>query len=574
MSLKRIGDILLEKKLITALDLKQARSLQDEVGGLLGQALIRLGALSEENLLSALTEQLKLPIISSDDMPDSEADYDRAIQSLDVSPKWLKARRCVIWQSEDSSNIHVIAHHILDIELREGLETKAEQKNIQLIDYLASNQTLETALGFIQSGTTADEGGLTDDDTQRLREMAEEAPVIDFVNRVFSMALKDNASDIHIEPFENKFQVRYRIDGILHTRQVEPKSRFDAVASRVKLLSGMDIAERRRPQDGRQSIRFSGQEIDLRVSALPGSWGESLVLRLLRKENELPDLQSLGLEGRAKSVMTDLLNHPNGVILVTGPTGSGKSTTLYLSLQGLNNGVTKIITIEDPVEYDMEGITQIQTNAAIGYTFAQGLRAILRQDPDIIMVGEIRDGETATIAAQAALTGHLVLSTLHTNSSLAAVARLIDIGLEPFMVVSAVRGFAAQRLVRRLCNHCSVPVKSPEGEAQIWEMIGDGRLSEDMKSKASWRAPKGCELCSQTGYSGRVAIFEVAKLDDALADAILEGVSLRQLEKVARSQGFMTLLEDGILKARSGVTTLAEVYRVCGADISITSQTL
>jgi len=222
----------------------------------------------------------------------------------------------------------------------------------------------------------------------------------------------------------------------------------------------MDIAERRLPQDGRQTVRFAGQDIDLRVSSLPGSWGESLVMRLLRKENELPDLESLGLEGHANDVLQNLLSHPNGVILVTGPTGSGKSTTLYRSLQGLNNGVRKIITIEDPVEYDMDGIVQIQTNAAIGYTFAKGLRAILRQDPDIIMVGEIRDGETATIAAQSALTGHLVLSTLHTNSALAAVARLIDIGLEPYMIISAVRGFAAQRLLRRLCPHCSVPVKS------------------------------------------------------------------------------------------------------------------
>ena len=398
--------------------------------------------------------------------------------------------------------------------------------------------------------------------------MAEEAPVIDFVNRVFSMALKDNASDIHIEPFEHKFQVRYRIDGVLHTRQTEPRSRFDAVSSRIKLLSGMDIAERRLPQDGRQSVRFSGQDIDLRVSSLPGSWGESLVMRLLRKENELPDLESLGLEGHANEVLQGLLSHPNGVILVTGPTGSGKSTTLYRSLQGLNDGVRKIITIEDPVEYDMDGIIQIQTNANIGYTFAKGLRAILRQDPDIIMVGEIRDGETATIAAQSALTGHLVLSTLHTNSALAAVARLIDIGLEPYMIISAVRGFAAQRLLRRLCSNCSTSVKSPEGEDKVWEIIKTSGINPpELKQKPQWRAPKGCSLCSYTGYLGRVAIFEVATVNESLSEAIMKNASLTQLVKTARDQGFLTLIEDGILKARAGVTTLDEVFRVCGAEM-------
>jgi len=332
----------------------------------------------------------------------------------------------------------------------------------------------------------------------------------------------------------------------------------------------MDIAERRLPQDGRQTIRFAGQDIDLRVSSLPGSWGESLVMRLLKKENELPDLEALGLEGYARVVLQNLLSQPNGVILVTGPTGSGKSTTLYRSLQGLNNGIRKIITIEDPVEYDMHGIVQIQTNNNIDYTFAKGLRAILRQDPDIIMVGEIRDGETATIAAQAALTGHLVLSTLHTNSALAAVARLIDIGLEPYMVTSAVRGFVAQRLVRRLCPHCSVAVKNPQGEDHIWKMVKSGSIiAPQMSGKASWRAPKGCQLCSQTGYLGRVAIFEVAKMDDALSDDILKNSSLQHLMKTARGQGFVTLLEDGILKARSGATTLSEVFRVCGADNQI-----
>jgi len=569
MGFKHIGDILRERKLVSDKDLTQAKRLQGEVGGLMGQALLRLGAISEEDLLLAQSDQLGLPIMGFDGISLHSEDYARAMAVLALRPHWLKTRRCAVWQAGEGEAIHLIAQDIMDSELREKIEARCEGKGLTLKDYVTSNHTLETALSQIIDKTNDSlNAGLTDDDAARLKEMAEEAPVIDFVNRVFSMALKDNASDIHIEPFEHKFQVRYRIDGVLHARQTEPRARFEAVASRIKLLSGMDIAERRLPQDGRQTVRFAGQDIDLRVSSLPGSWGESLVMRLLRKENELPDLESLGLEGHAKDVLQNLLSHPNGVILVTGPTGSGKSTTLYRSLQGLNNGVRKIITIEDPVEYDMDGIIQIQTNANIGYTFAKGLRAILRQDPDIIMVGEIRDGETATIAAQSALTGHLVLSTLHTNSALAAVARLIDIGLEPFMIISAVRGFAAQRLLRRLCTHCSVPVKSPDGEDKVWEMVQSNAVqAPELKGKPKWRAPKGCSLCSHTGYLGRVAIFEVAKMTESLSEAIMKTASLPQLVNTARDQGFITLIEDGLLKARAGVTTLDEVFRVCGADI-------
>lgn len=564
-----IGECLRAQGLISQADLTQATRLQAEAGGLLGQALLRIGAVSEEDLLRAQSEQLGLEVMSASGVSIDPDDYTRAIAVLGLTPRWLNSRRCALWQTAEGAPVHMIAQDILASELREQVERRCEEAGLTLQDYVASNQTIEKALFHIRDTQLADKDGLSDDDTARLREMAEEAPVIDFVNRVFSTALRENASDIHIEPFEHKFQVRYRIDGILHTKQTDPKSGFDAVASRIKLLSGMDIAERRLPQDGRQSIRFAGQDIDLRVSALPGSWGESLVMRLLKKETELPDLEAIGLDGHAKQVLQSLLSEPNGVVLVTGPTGSGKSTTLYRGLRGLNDGVKKIITIEDPVEYDMDGIIQIQTNSNINYTFARGLRAILRQDPDIIMVGEIRDGETATIAAQAALTGHLVLSTLHTNSALAAIARLIDIGLEPFMVTSAVRGLVAQRLVRRLCRDCSVPVSKPEGEDMIWQMVKNGSIIDpQLKEKTNWRESKGCSKCAHTGYQGRIAIFETAKMDNALTEAVLEGASLQKLLEVVREQGFITLLEDGILKARSGVTTLSEVFRVCGTQRS------
>jgi len=317
MKIMRLSDILLKKGLITELDHRQALRMQEEVGGLIGQALMRLGALGEDDLLQALSEQLSLPLITIDEVSQIPDDYIQAKQRLNLSSKWLNAHKCAIWCAEKEGVISIIAQDILDPNLREGLESRAFEKNIELNYFIAGNQVLDVSMRYINQNNKHDTDHFTDDDTSRLREMAEEAPVIDFVNRVFSMALKENASDIHIEPFEHKFIVRYRIDGVLHTRQTDSRTRFDAVASRIKLLSGMDIAERRLPQDGRQTIRFSGQEIDLRVSSLPGSWGESLVLRLLRKENELPDLQALGLEGHASDVIKDLLNHPNGVILVT-----------------------------------------------------------------------------------------------------------------------------------------------------------------------------------------------------------------------------------------------------------------
>jgi len=583
MHTELIGQILLSRGLITQKDLSQALRLQDETGGLLGQALLRLGALTEDALLDALSSQLDLPILDSATAPKEAERHEEAMALLKISPRWFLAQSAAIWLSEEDGRkvLNIVARDILNAGIQEHLEGRwyrvgAQQGNDEgafseagpIRYWLSSNQFIERCLYYInESLGTATEDSDDFQDTARLKEMAEEAPVIDFVNNMFATALKENASDIHVEPFEHEFKVRYRIDGVLHTRQTEPRGIFDAVTSRVKLLSGMDIAERRLPQDGRQTIRFAGHAIDLRVSSLPGSWGESMVLRLLKKEGELPDMKGLGLTGRANTVMSELTQSPNGVILVTGPTGSGKSTTLYRSLQQLNNGITKIISIEDPIEYDMDGVVQIQTKADIGYTFAKGLRAILRQDPDIIMVGEIRDGETATIAAQAALTGHLVLSTVHTNSSLAAIARLEDLGLEPYMIAAAVRGLAAQRLVRRLCPHCAAPDTEGEGEAMLKRLSRAGLImDQELEGKANWRKATGCEKCANTGYAGRIAAFEVVAINDEMRDAILDHAPMSTLLEVARRQGFQTLIEDGLLKARQGTTTVEEVLRVCGAE--------
>jgi len=581
---RRLDDLLVERGLVSRRDVNQAAALQAEVGGQLGPSLVRIGAITEEDLLSVLSEQLEMPIADPLHMPLEIAAYREGAERLDLPPAWFDNRRTFAWfdhltDSPDTEGqpvtglrLNVLAENPLDPGMRETIEAiiAADDDDPPILDlryHLATSQTIDMCLSRLRQRDDNDFGDDRLTDATRLREMAEEAPVIDFVNNVFAVALKENASDIHIEAFEHHFVVRYRIDGVLHTRQNQSRAQFDAIASRIKLIAGMDIAERRLPQDGRHTIRFAGNDIDLRVSSVPSTWGESLVLRLLRKQTELPDLEGLGLMGRSGRLLDEILKVPNGVFLVTGPTGSGKSTTLYRGLEKINDGYRKIITIEDPVEYDIEGITQIQVKPDIGYNFASGLRAILRQDPDVIMVGEIRDGETATIAAQASLTGHFVLSTLHTNSSLAAITRLEDIGLERFLISASVRGLMAQRLVRRLCSKCSRPAESTEGKAAIEQAIKAGApLGDQLTGPEKWLEPVGCEACDDTGYRGRIAVFEIAKIDDPLREAIIDGRSQAQLFAIARKEGFLTLFEDGLIKARAGLTTLGEIHRVCGGE--------
>jgi general secretion pathway protein E len=347
---------------------------------------------------------------------------------------------------------------------------------------------------------------------------------------------------------------------MLVTARRGPRSGFDAVCSRIKLLSGMDIGERRLPQDGRQTIRVSGQQVDLRVSALPSTWGESVVLRLLGKTSRLPALQELGLDAAQAEGLLSLAEQPNGVVLVSGPTGSGKTTTIYRLLTHLNDGVRKIVTVEDPVEFDLPGVVQVHVKSEIGLTFAAGLRAMLRQDPDVIMVGEIRDPETAKIAVQAALTGHLVISTVHTNSALAAVARLLDLGVEDYLLADVLRGVVGQRLVRRLCPHCARP-SSPEQRRHHEAAAPGGPPSS---GPADWREAKGCEACANTGYLGRIGLFETAVATKALERSVRSRADEDALAATARRDGFRTLFEDGYAKARAGLTTLSEVYRSVG----------
>src|SRR5437588_1428729 len=418
-----LGQMLLARGLLSAVDLERGLAFQQRFGGRLGAVLIRIGALPESELLSVLSEQLGLPILAGNDMPSDPGLVLAAAGRSGYPAEWWLDQGAIVWEDAADGRINCAARDPLLPALGEAAERAFAEHEVQW--WLALNQDLDRAIDLVEGALRLGERNVLDD-VLHLRELAEEAPVVELVSNTLSQSLNERASDIHIEPEERHFRIRYRIDGVLHTRLTLPRDRFDAVASRVKLLSGMDIAERRLPQDGRTSQRINGQDVDIRVSALPGTWGESLVLRLLPKEREQFSLEKLGMATDHRAIFTREITEPNGILLVTGPTGSGKSTTLYTALEAITDGTKKIITVEDPVEYDIKGVNQVQVHADIGYTFARALRSLLRQDPDIVMIGEIRDLETAQIAIQASLTGHLVFSTLHTNDAISAFTRLID----------------------------------------------------------------------------------------------------------------------------------------------------
>lgn len=554
--MRRLGELLIRRGVIKQSDLDAAANTQREFGGFLGPALVRLGAISEDAWLTAVSDELHLQIISRDQMPSAEA-VRAAAERLRASPAWLIQKEAVIWLArvDGQERVHLAARHPYDPAVQEAAEQwRVHQSGV----FLARSDDLDVVLSALNLPAESAIEGATD--LARLRELAEEAPVIDFVNGMFSEAVARRASDVHIEAFEQSFAVRLRIDGVLSEWRRGPRGLFDAVSSRIKLLSGIDIAERRLPQDGRQSIRIAGKELDMRVSTLPSTWGESIVLRLLGKTSNLPELDALGLDPAQAAALTGMVDAANGVVLVTGPTGSGKTTTVYRLLTRLNDGKRKILTVEDPVEMDLPGVNQMRVRQEIGLTFAAGLRAILRQDPDVIMVGEIRDSETARIAVQAALTGHLVISTVHTNSALGAVARLMDLGIENYLLADVLRGVVGQRLVRKVCETCAQPTPATEDEAFV-----RARLPDLPAEAARWRVGAGCPSCSQTGFRGRIGVFEVAATDAQLRAGVRDRIGEAALEAIARKSGFRSMLEDGLLKARSGSTTLQEALRVLSA---------
>ena len=548
-----LGELLVERGIVSAADIQKAMAFQEQFGGRIGSILVRLGAVSEETLLPVLSDQLGVPLLAGSEWPEQPDAIRELLAGSGYSVEWWLDNGVAAWTAPDGQ-VLAVARDPLDALVNESLDHCLTDHRWQW--RLARTQDLDRLLEMAGRSRAA---GDLDDDVSHLRELAEEAPVIELVNNILAQAMDQRASDIHIEPEELVFHVRMRTDGILHTRMTLPASRYPAVASRVKLISGMDIAERRLPQDGRLSARVSGQEIDVRASAVPAVHGESIVLRLLPKERQDLSLERLGFSPRDLSMFRTWAREPHGIVLVTGPTGSGKSTTLYATLEEMNQRDRKMITVEDPVEYEVEGVTQIQANADIGYTFARALRAILRQDPDVIMIGEIRDLETAEIAVQSALTGHLVLSTLHTNDAVSAFTRLVDMGVEPFLIATSVRAVQAQRLVRRLCPNCSRPATEvlPAVRRMAEPLAAPGTV-------ADWRTAVGCPHCQGTGYRGRLGIYELVDVTPEMQELVIASATAEKMRALANAQGGRTLREDGLLKAMAGLTTVEEVVRVTG----------
>ncbi|MBI5909999.1 MAG: Flp pilus assembly complex ATPase component TadA [Betaproteobacteria bacterium] len=556
-SIEMIGELLVAQGLVASAEVERALAFQRQYGGRLGAVLVRMGALSEDALLPVLARQLDMPLLGAEELAAHAQPMRDTVAGAGLARDWLLAQELALWEAADGV-LHCVARNPLDSGLREAVA--AAFPGHSRVWHLARSQDLEAMLRLLQAEDAA--GGT--DDIAHLRELAEEAPVVELLNGILSGAADEAASDIHLEPGEQRFVVRYRIDGVLQAHLELPRERMDALVSRVKLISGLDIAERRLPQDGRISVRVSGADLDVRVSVIPCALGESVVMRLLPKERKQLQLAHLGMEADHLAQFARTAAQPHGIILITGPTGSGKSTTLYAALDGLNDRSRKIVTVEDPVEFQMRGVVQIQTHTEIGYDFARALRAILRHDPDIIMIGEMRDGETAEIAVQSALTGHLVLSTLHTNDAASAFNRLLDMGLEPFLVASSVRAVGAQRLVRKLCA-CATPVPLDAPLEHLAQELHE-RCARLLAEPARWRAAAGCSECRGTGYRGRLGIYEFINVNEALQQAIMRRASAAEVAQLARADGSRSLREDGLVKAWRGLTSVDEVLRVTGLD--------
>ena len=554
-----IGKMLQDEGRISETDLAKALSFQEQFGGRLGAILIRIGAVAENDVLDALSKQLGFGVIDRTDLPQDPAVYIECFEKTGIAALWWLDAETLIWH-DGTGTLNCISRDPLEPSLQETVYNTFEGESVTW--WLTASRDLDFVLDLVRQSLLGDSYDVGDD-VAHLRELAEEAPVVELVSNTLAQAVNEGASDIHVEPREREFDIRYRVDGVLQTRLTLPRNRFDAVASRIKLISGIDIAERRLPQDGRIGMRISGKDLDVRVSSLPGVWGESLVMRILLKEQKDFSLDRIGMAGDHFELFSALAKEPYGIVLVTGPTGSGKSTTLKAALEYIIDGKKKIITVEDPVEYNIHGVTQVQTKSEIGYTFARSLRSILRQDPDTIMIGEIRDLETAEIAVQASLTGHMVFSTLHTNDSLSAFTRLIDMGVEPFLVASSVRAVMAQRLARRICSSCRTPMEPPKPIAAKYTMLRE-RFPNLVTDSPQWFQAHGCDNCQHTGYRGRMGLYEMAAVTDSIADLVMQSRPVHELHEAAQKDDFRSLLEDGLIKAAQGLTSIEEVLRVAG----------
>ena len=552
-----IGQLLVAGKHIVELDLSKAIDIQDAVGGRVGSILIRIGALSEEILLETLSKQTGQKIVGIDvHLPD----FHDLFMEMDASPivfDWFLDQSVIFWKEDD--RIICCTKDALPF-IRDTMRYFFPENDIDFC--LSVSQELDAVLDYLKKEKSVDELVSQGTDGRALRELAEEAPVIELVNNILAQAISTSSSDVHIEPEESEFVVRFRTDGILYTRFKQPAERFPAVASRIKLISGLDIAERRLPQDGRITTRISGSNMDIRVSTVPGVHGESIVMRVLDKSMMMIGIRQIGMTDQTLDRFMVHIRKPNGIVLVTGPTGCGKTTTLYAGLNEIKDPADKIITVEDPVEYRLDGILQININEGVGLTFARCLRSILRHDPDKVLVGEIRDIETAQIAVQASLTGHMVLSTLHTNSAASTITRLVDMGLEPFLLTSSLEAVIGQRLVRTICPKCRVPHTPTEEELKDF-----GVQAEELEDESFFRG-QGCAECGHSGYHGRIGLYELLEVSDEMREMILDQASTDDIQALSKRNGMVTMREDGWMKIGLGLTTFEEVARDTPKDVA------
>jgi len=573
---KRLGEILVLSGLIDEKTLDKALELQKIHKKKLGRVLIDMGVADDETIAKTLAEQLKIAVIRL-----NKIDIPKEIISL--IPSELAENHLILPIKEIEGRLLIAMANPLDLYALDDLRfftqrqikiaVATEGDILRAIERYYPKKDLEKDLN---SGPALDEGieiiqqkdkeekDLTD--VQDILDMTERPPVVRFTNSIIADAIKMKASDIHIEPQKDAVIIRYRVDGIMREIMKADRHIQASIVSRIKVVSNMDISIRRKPQDGKSQIKYGDKTYDLRVSTIPATYGESVTIRILNPDTAKIQIEDLGISGKAMDAFIECISKPQGIILVTGPTGSGKSSTLYSCLNRLNNSAVNIITLEDPVEYDVRGISQVQINQTAGITFAAGLRSILRQDPDIVMVGEIRDHETASIACQAAQTGHLVLSTLHTNDAISTLTRLVDLGIEPFLISSSLLAVIGQRLVRKICENCKVPnTLGPQMMNRLRAFIG-------MKKDISFSKGAGCEACNYTGYSGRMGLFEVLVITPALREAISSKAGTDGIKKIAEGEGLLTMSMDGIMKAIQGMTTIEEIFRVAPPDMTETPE--
>ena len=560
------GDVVQQLFQVTPAQVQEALDLQTQKGGRIGELLIGMKVLNSAQVAEAVATQLDLPFLQTLDADEIPDDLIR-----EVPIAFARTHGFVPLGQTEEQVVLIATADPLDMATQDALRTLLRREVdlavatpetiIAAINaaYDRSTRQAESAVEALEGEEGSEIGDVEEDVVDLLYvDGDDEAPIIRLVNSLMSQALKDRASDIHIEPFEREMSVRFRIDGVLREIIKPPKRFQNSITSRVKIMAGLNIAEKRLPQDGRIRLKVAGKDIDIRVSTVPTSYGERIVMRILDRSNVLRDLDTIGFSQQNLRVMNELIQKPHGIILVTGPTGSGKTTTLYACLAKINKPNLNILTIEDPVEYQLKGVGQVQVNPKIELTFAGGLRSFLRQDPDVIMVGEIRDRETAEIAIQASLTGHLVLSTVHTNDAPGAVTRLVDMNIEPFLVASSLVGVLAQRLVRTICQNCKYEYTPSVEELQEVGMDPD-------VAKRLWKG-EGCSQCQGTGYRGRMGIYELMLVDDDIRRLILQNTDAATVKNMARKKGLRTLREDGADKVLAGVTTASEVARVTQED--------